>query len=232
MFQGFNSDLLSFYADIRFHNEKAFMDAHRKEYYQKVRDPFYAFIAEMAPVMLSIDPDMEVRPAKCLSRINRDTRYSRDKSPYRDHHWVAFRRAAAGKDGMPFYWFEIRLDAVNWGLGVWGENRPMMDSLRRRMVANPDEMIGLLRLLQKRDFSVGGTQWKKLRPPEDLPAVLILEGSSEDLASTIIRNTQSQDQDILVLDSMQAVSPQQVEAGASYLGLMEENLTVLQAALA
>ena len=75
MFQGFNSDLLSFYADIRFHNEKAFMDAHRKEYYQKVRDPFYAFIAEMAPVMLSIDPDMEVRPAKCLSRINRDTRY-------------------------------------------------------------------------------------------------------------------------------------------------------------
>lgn len=172
MFQGFNSDLLSFYADIRFHNEKAFMDAHRQEYYQKVRDPFYAFIAEMAPVMLSIDPDMEVRPAKCLSRINRDTRYSRDKSPYRDHHWVAFRRAAAGKDGMPFYWFEIRLDAVNWGLGVWGENRPMMDGLRRRMAANPDEMIGLLRLLQKRDFSVGGTQWKKLRPPEDLPAVL------------------------------------------------------------
>ena len=48
MFQGFNSDLLSFYADIRFHNEKAFMDAHRQEYYQKVRDPFYAFIAEMA----------------------------------------------------------------------------------------------------------------------------------------------------------------------------------------
>lgn len=81
MFQGFNSDLLSFYADIRFHNEKAFMDAHRKEYYQKVRDPFYAFIAEMAPVMLSIDPDMEVRPAKCLSRINRDTRYSQGINP-------------------------------------------------------------------------------------------------------------------------------------------------------
>ena len=102
MFQGFNSDLLSFYADIRFHNEKAFMDAHRKEYYQKVRDPFYAFIAEMAPVMLSIDPDMEVRPAKCLSRINRDTRYSRDKSPYRDHHWVAFGARPPARTACPF----------------------------------------------------------------------------------------------------------------------------------
>ena len=40
MFQGFNSDLLSFYADIRFHNEKAFMDAHRKEYYQRFAIPF------------------------------------------------------------------------------------------------------------------------------------------------------------------------------------------------
>ena len=39
MFPGFNSDLLSFCADIRFNNNKAFMDAHRQEYYQKMRDP-------------------------------------------------------------------------------------------------------------------------------------------------------------------------------------------------
>ena len=120
MFQGFNSDLLSFCADIRFNNNKEFMDAHRKEYYAKMRDPYYAFIQALAPTMLAIDEDMEVRPHKCLSRINRDTRYTKDKSPYRDHHWVAFRRAAIPKDGMPFYWFEIRLESINWGLGVWG----------------------------------------------------------------------------------------------------------------
>ena len=131
MFQGFQEDLLSFYADIRFNNDKAFMDAHRKEYYQKVRDPFYAFIESLAPTMLEIDGEMEVRPHKCLSRINRDTRYSRDKSPYRDHHWLAFRQAARDKDGAPFYWFEIRLESVNWGLGVWGENRPLMPSRMR-----------------------------------------------------------------------------------------------------
>lgn len=169
MFQGFNSDLLSFYADIRFHNEKAFMDAHRKEYYAKVRDPFYAFIEQMAPAMLAIDADMEVRPAKCLSRINRDTRFSRDKSPYRDHHWVAFRRAGVSKDGMPFYWFEIRLESVNWGLGVWGENRAMMDGLRRRIAADPAEAERLLRLLNKQGFAMGGTQWKKLHPPPEVP---------------------------------------------------------------
>lgn len=173
MFQGFNEDLLSFFADIRFHNEKAFMDAHRQEYYQKVRDPFYAFIGELAPTMLAIDEDMEVRPHKCLSRINRDTRFTRDKSPYRDHHWVAFREAARDKDGAPFYWFEIRLDSVSWGLGVWGENPALMDALRRRMTARPQEVMDAVRPAWERGFAQGGQVWKRnMQPPPGLPAML------------------------------------------------------------
>jgi len=173
MFQGFDSSLLSFYADIRFNNNKAFMDEHRKEYYQKVRDPFYAFIDELAPVMLAIDGEIEVRPHKCLSRINRDTRFSNDKSPYRDHHWLAFRKAACSKDGMPFYWFEIRLDSISWGLGVWGENRNLFDAMRRKMTAAPDEWLQLMAIAAERDFAPGGLRWKKIKPPEGLPVGLL-----------------------------------------------------------
>ena len=169
MFQGFNSDLLSFCADIRFNNNKEFMDAHRKEYYAKMRDPYYAFIQALAPTMLAIDEDMEVRPHKCLSRINRDTRYTKDKSPYRDHHWVAFRRAAIPKDGMPFYWFEIRLESINWGLGVWGENRNLFDALRRRMEADPREMEYILSVAHEAGFVVDGDRWKKMKAPSGLP---------------------------------------------------------------
>lgn len=173
MFPGFNNDLLSFYADIRFNNDKSFMDAHRKEYYQKVRDPFYAFIDELAPTMLAIDEEMEVRPHKCLSRINRDTRFTKDKSPYRDHHWVAFRQAARDKDGAPFYWFEIRLDEVSWGLGVWGENQALFDALRRRILARPDEVMFALRTAYEHGYQVGGQVWKKnLQPPPTVPEML------------------------------------------------------------
>lgn len=172
MFQGFNSDLLSFCADIRFNNNKEFMDAHRKEYYAKMRDPYYAFIQALAPTMLAIDEDMEVRPHKCLSRINRDTRYSKDKSPYRDHHWVAFRRAAASKEGIPFYWFEIKLESVSCGLGVWGENHPMFDAMRRRMEAQPEEMLRMMQLVHDHDFALDGQIWKKMKPPGSLPAAL------------------------------------------------------------
>ena len=144
MFTGFGKGVLPFFLDLRFHNSKEFMDANRERYQKEVRAPFYAFIEALGPKMQLIDPDFEIRPAKCLSRINRDTRFSKDKSPYRDHLWVAFRQAAMDKDGLPFYWIEIRPESVNWGLGVWGENRGMMDAMRRRMAAQPEDYLRLL----------------------------------------------------------------------------------------
>lgn len=172
MFYGFGKELIPFFLDIRFHNYKAFMDENRERYVREVRAPFYAFIEAIAPRMQAIDPDMEVRPAKCLSRINRDTRFSKDKSPYRDHLWVAFRQAGMGKDGLPFYWFEIAPEHVNWGVGVWGENRPMMDAMRRRMAARPEDYLRILPILRDRGFALNGREWKKLPVPDGLPEAL------------------------------------------------------------
>lgn len=172
MFYGFGKELIPFFLDIRFHNNKAFMDENRERYLRDVRAPFYAFIEAMGPRMQAIDPDFEVRPSKCLSRINRDIRFSRDKSPYRDHLWVAFRQAAMGKDGIPFYWFEIAPEHVNWGLGIWGENRALMDAMRRRMAARPEDYLRVLPLLRERNFALSGREWKKLPVPEALPDVL------------------------------------------------------------
>lgn len=64
-----------------------------------------------------------------------------------------------------------------------------------------------------------------------LPAVLTLEGTEHQIAQTVIANTQNADQQILTMDSMQSVTDSRVEAGASYLAIMQANLDVLQAAL-
>ncbi len=172
MFEGFPVSMIPFLLDIRFNNNKAFMTEHHDEYIARVRDPFYAFIDALAPTMKGIDPDMEVRPAKCLSRIYRDLRFSKDKSPYRDHHWLAFRREAEQKDGALFFWFEIRIEEVNWGLGFWGENKEAMAAFRRRIAARPDCLVSLLPGIAARDFAPGGSEQKKLELPEGLPGEL------------------------------------------------------------
>ena len=172
MFQGFGKEMIPFFLDLRFHNDKSFMDANRERYCRDVRQPFYDFIGAMGPGMQRIAEDMEIRPQKCLSRINRDTRFSRDKSPYRDHLWVSFRQSGMPNDGTPFYWFEVSPEHVSWGVGIWGESRPAMDAMRRKMAARPDDFLRLLPMLKKRGFFLAGDEWKQMKPPEGLPEAL------------------------------------------------------------
>lgn len=64
-----------------------------------------------------------------------------------------------------------------------------------------------------------------------LPAVLILEGSSPKIAETVIGATADRNQKILILNSMQSVTRQEIDRGDTYLSLMKENLAVLTEAL-
>ncbi len=64
-----------------------------------------------------------------------------------------------------------------------------------------------------------------------LKAVMTIEGKDHRIAETIVQNTKTHDQKILTMDSMQSVTADDVEKGASYLSIMENNLTVLKEAL-
>ena len=64
-----------------------------------------------------------------------------------------------------------------------------------------------------------------------LPCVLVIDGSDERIARTIIENTAAQNQKVLTLDSMQSVTGKEIDAGETYLGIMEKNLGVLKEAL-
>lgn len=169
----FQPEMLDFMMDIRFNNSKEFMNANRETYQRIMRDPYHRLIETLAPTMLNIDEQMEVRPVKCLSRIFRDTRYSHDKSPYRDHHWVAFRRQGEPRDTSVLFWFEIRLESVGWGLGYWGENRPALDYLRRQIQARPRELLQLLPIIEERQFQLQGRAYQRKTVPDNLPSALV-----------------------------------------------------------
>lgn len=64
-----------------------------------------------------------------------------------------------------------------------------------------------------------------------LPAVFIIENSDGKVAKAVIENTNTRDQKILTLDSMQSVTSEEIDAGTTYLSIMEENLKTLKEAL-
>ena len=174
MFTGFTDDTVEYLIDLKFHNNTDFFHATHDRYVETVQTPFYALIEDLAPEMLKIDPSMETRPYKCLSRIHRDTRFSKDKSPYRDHHWFLFRHAGEPRDGSVFYFFEFGPQRLNWGMGIWGENRELMDVFRKKLRANPDGCMALIDDMNmgRRKLFLGGGSFKRFDIPEEIPGRL------------------------------------------------------------
>ncbi len=75
------------------------------------------------------------------------------------------------------------------------------------------------------------TNLARLVDENDLPYILVLEGSDKRIAEQIKANTAAKDQEILVINSIQSVTAAQIANGTSYLALMQENLDVLKKAL-
>ncbi len=175
MFTGFTDDTIRFFLDLKFHNNSEYFHHEHDRYVETVQSLFYEFISDLAPDMLKIDPRMEVRPHRCLSRIHRDTRFSRDKSPYRDHLWLLFRREAEPREKSLMFWFELGPARLSWGMGFWGENREALNLFRKRMRANPDGTLGFLDDLEldRHNLILGGTSHKRIEIPDVIPARLI-----------------------------------------------------------
>ncbi len=174
MFNGFPEETIRFFLGLRFHNDASYFNEHRDEYEAFVKKPFFAFIQAMTPAMETIADDFELRPGKCLARIRRDTRFSKDKTPYRDHMWLLFRRGGEPRDESVMYWFELSPETVNWGLGFWGPNRPAMDAMRTMIEQRPSEILHAFKQanLPHEDFRIEGDVYKRRKIPDGVPADL------------------------------------------------------------
>ena len=171
MFQGFPEETIRFFLDLRFHNEVPWFHAHRDEYEAYVREPFRAFIEAMSPTVLSIAEDIETRPNKCLARINRDIRFTRDKSPYRDCCWISFHHTGEEKGKLPGFFFEVRDSGGFCGMGFYKGNKPLMDCVRKLILEKPGMMLDLVQPLME-EYHFYPELSARIAIPEQVPAAL------------------------------------------------------------
>ena len=114
-----------------------------------------------------------MRPARVISHINRDLRYSRDKSPYRDYMWLGFHRAGWDKRDCFHLYFDIGADCAHVGAGMYGDDRAWTDALRRFICQRPSEARELLAGSAARGFELSGGVYRRMTPPEGLDAELL-----------------------------------------------------------
>lgn len=169
-FDGFPRDALTFLWELRANNNVAFYEANKERCEKALRLPLRALCEEVAPVVRLVDPGLDTRPGSVMSRLRRDTRFTRDKSPFRDHVWLGWRYPGERRsEGFHMYW-GFGTDWLGWGCGSYGPDKPLMDALRLRIRREPEAVREALRPLELgRRYTLYGEPFRKLAVPEDVP---------------------------------------------------------------
>ena len=133
----FTSTALRFLRGLAKNNNKEWFEAHRTEYETEVREPMRDLIGEMNARLAKIAPEIGGDPKRSMFRINRDIRFSKDKSPYKTHAacWFNHRRASSrvggeAVEGSAGFYFHLEPGKSFVGGGIWMPPRPLLNKVR------------------------------------------------------------------------------------------------------
>src|SRR6266498_2570556 len=121
------SHTLKYLKELKKNNNKPWFDVHRKQY-EGARTDFEDFIQSVLDKHSKNDPDLkELTAKKCMFRINRDVRFSKDKSPYKTNFGASMDKGGK-KSGLAGYYFHLEPGKSFLGGGLW---MPQPDRLKK-----------------------------------------------------------------------------------------------------
>ena len=160
MFQGFSQGAVDFLWGIRFHNERAWFEAHKEEYLTLVDRPLRELGAQAAQVMGEKYPKLGL--GLKVSRIYRDARRLYGRGPYKDHLWFSLRRFGEQEGAVPCFYFELAPEYYSYGVGAYDPSPLTMAKLRARVDRDPKPLEKLARRLNRQtEFVLEGELYKR-----------------------------------------------------------------------
>lgn len=161
-FTGFTQQGLTFLQQIAQNNTKEWFEEHRDIYEQYLLLPMRKLVTDLGTDMMAIDELFEIRPAigKTISRMNRDTRFSHDKSLYRSNIWLTFKRSRKNWTDAPTYFFEFGPDWWRYGLGYYSASRATMDLFRQQLIRAPADFLKIAECIHP-NFLIEGESYKR-----------------------------------------------------------------------
>lgn len=168
-FNGFEPSILGFLDELAQNNERDWFAENKHRYERLVREPALDFIVAMDPLLDRIAPQFEAVAKKMggsLMRVFRDTRFGRDKTPYKTNVGIQFRHTQGKDVHAPGYYLHIEPGAHFIGAGMW---RPDPDSLAaiRSAIVERTSAWTTARDAVAKTYSFDGGALK--RPPRGYP---------------------------------------------------------------
>lgn len=149
LFQGFRPELFTFLQGLAANNSKTWFDAHRKDYEAYFKDAAQDFVASVSREMASLSPSLQAVPKVngSLRRINRDIRFSKDKTPYHSHLHLVFWAGDHPNRSAGMHLI-IQPNGIGYGAGHFGMT-PNALAAYRTAVCDPNKRKHLTAALEQ-----------------------------------------------------------------------------------
>jgi len=146
--RSFSPALFGFLSELRENNDREWFKANKRRYEEAVQEPALEFIADFAPLLRGISPHFVADPRAVggsLFRIYRDTRFGKDKTPYKTHTGIQFRHEQARDVHAPAFYLHLEPGQVFAGAGIWRPDSPTLAKIREAMAAEPERWTAAVR---------------------------------------------------------------------------------------
>ena len=136
----FSDNSFGFLRALARHNQRAWFLAHKGEYETAVREPFQRLVGDLQPALAAISGHYRAEPKAVggsLFRIQRDTRFSGDKTPYKTWQGARLFHARSRQAEAPSFYLHLQPGNCFVGGGIWHPSTPALRRIRQFIVDNP-----------------------------------------------------------------------------------------------
>jgi uncharacterized protein (TIGR02453 family) len=164
----FQPELFEFLAELKQNNRRDWFEANKQRYVESVQEPLLRFIMDFGQAIQSVSSQITADPRRnggSMFRIYRDTRFAKDKSPYKTAAAAHFRHSAAAKTvSVPGFYLHLEPGESFGGGGIYHPEPEALKQVRDRIVAKPKEW----KAVREQIADIQGDALK--RPPAGYPA--------------------------------------------------------------
>ncbi len=140
-YDGITSDAFWLLGQNKFNNSKEFYEANKAAINRLAIYPMRQIAQILAEDMIKIDEKMNLVPTKMVSRIRRDTRFSKNKTLYRENVWIRFMRPKVDWPVYPCFWFEVQPQGYYYGVSCFNATPRYMAFYRKALLERTDSFL-------------------------------------------------------------------------------------------
>jgi len=159
-----SKEYVSFFKELAANNSSEWFNANKKRYEQHVKAPFTELVQEVINLMKKIDPQIKVEPKDCVFRINRDIRFSNDKSPYKNYMAAIVSRSGRKEMNVPGIYFHAEANKLVIAGGSYEPPKEQLEKIRKAIAKDPKRVNKILLGKKFSDMydGLGGEKYKVL----------------------------------------------------------------------